>query len=420
MTGIKQELARFFEEQLKAQQRVSLLRKKSSLSFDDNSEESKLLQSIEPQNLQKKIRPIYSKKGINQLKIGDHPDFQHLQGGGSEFCGIISVFMDMVGSTKLCRRFDLDDVFIIKNSYISTATSLVLAFDGHVHRIMGDAVLAFFGGKSINNDQGAVDALNFASIMMVYAQEIVAPYLKELGFDDNFGIRIGIDYGKKESVLWKRYGFVGMDEITATSFYVDIASKLQHNAPKNHVMIGDSFKKHLDIPKEVLKDPTDDYVISFLDANRNQLNYRQYLFLWDKYFNNYNPALHSVQELCDTRIELSIHNSKESIDEDQVGSCSKIVDKNKWIKFRIFLPPHADLYPIEIDIKIINNGIEAYEESPEDGGSHSSSLTIVSPNKNPKIHWEHTKYRGLHYAIISYRTKHQKSLNKNEIGIFIK
>lgn len=41
------------------------------------------------------------------------------------------------------------------------------------------------------------------------------------------------------------YGIPGINEVTATSFFVDIASKLQHKAPKNSIMLGESLVNKL-------------------------------------------------------------------------------------------------------------------------------------------------------------------------------
>lgn len=36
--------------------------------------------------------------------------------------------------------------------------------------------------------------------------------------DENLGIRIGIDYGADEQVVWGKYGYMDSQEVTATSF----------------------------------------------------------------------------------------------------------------------------------------------------------------------------------------------------------
>src|SRR5699024_5247206 len=99
-----------------------------------------------------------------------------------------------------------------------------------VHRIMGDAVMAYFGGKDTNDYDDIINALNCSAVIRYFIEKVVAPQLEIEGFEDPFGIRIGLDYGEESDVIWSVYGFPGIDEVTATSFYVDVASKLQHSA----------------------------------------------------------------------------------------------------------------------------------------------------------------------------------------------
>ncbi|MFP3354351.1 adenylate/guanylate cyclase domain-containing protein, partial [Pseudoalteromonas sp. SIMBA_153] len=79
----------------------------------------------------------------------------------------------------------------------------------------------------------------------------VAPKLRENDVDD-VGIRVGIDYGQHDDVLWGMYGYQGSSEVTATSFFVDVAAKLQQSAPRNRVMIGESIRTLLDLHDELL------------------------------------------------------------------------------------------------------------------------------------------------------------------------
>ncbi|WP_411544538.1 hypothetical protein ACLAJG_10620 [Klebsiella pneumoniae] len=63
----------------------------------------------------------------------------------------------------------------------------------------------------------------------------VIPKLNDLGVDENLGIRIGIDYGANDQVVWGMYGYQEkLEEVTATSFFVHVAAKLQQKAPKNN------------------------------------------------------------------------------------------------------------------------------------------------------------------------------------------
>ncbi|MFO5558341.1 adenylate/guanylate cyclase domain-containing protein, partial [Klebsiella pneumoniae] len=86
---------------------------------------------------------------------------------------------------------------------------------------------------------------NCATYLIDMFKSTVIPKLNELGVDENLGIRIGFDYGAHDQVIWGKYCYMESQEVTATSFFVDVAAKLQQKAPKNSIMIGDSLAKLL-------------------------------------------------------------------------------------------------------------------------------------------------------------------------------
>ncbi|MNH08763.1 Adenylate and Guanylate cyclase catalytic domain protein [compost metagenome] len=128
--------------------------------------------------------------------------------------------MDIKGSTKLGLIYSPEEVFFIKNSIIRCAIETIRAFDGHVHRIMGDAVLAFFRSDGESARNAAIDALNCGCYLVEFMRQHVAPKLRENDVGD-VGIRVGIDYGQHDDVLWGMYGFQGSSEVTATSLLTD-------------------------------------------------------------------------------------------------------------------------------------------------------------------------------------------------------
>jgi class 3 adenylate cyclase len=55
------------------------------------------------------------------------------------------MFIDLVGSTKLSRQLDPEEMRDIIGSYHNAVSSEIKAYDGHVAKLMGDGVLAYFG-----------------------------------------------------------------------------------------------------------------------------------------------------------------------------------------------------------------------------------------------------------------------------------
>lgn len=65
--------------------------------------------------------------------------------------------------------------------------------------------MAFFRSNENENlntlENSAIDAINCASYFIEVMNEIVVPQIKEVA-DENIGIRIGIDIGESDYVLW--------------------------------------------------------------------------------------------------------------------------------------------------------------------------------------------------------------------------
>jgi adenylate cyclase len=99
----------------------------------------------------------------------------------------VTMFMDIIGSTKLGVIFSPETVFTIKNDIIRCA-------------INGTVCNATFSLALITSKEGHHSITHntmHMSIERVYYmfKSTVIPKLNELGVDENLGIRIGIDYG---------------------------------------------------------------------------------------------------------------------------------------------------------------------------------------------------------------------------------
>ncbi len=63
------------------------------------------------------------------------------------------MFCDLVGSTELSVRLDPEDLREVMRRYQDTVAGVVLRFEGHVAKFLGDGVLAFFGWPRAYEDQ---------------------------------------------------------------------------------------------------------------------------------------------------------------------------------------------------------------------------------------------------------------------------
>src|SRR3569833_3943192 len=153
-----------FDQYVPRDLRKSLVRNDSVTMTAHDSvtmESAALMLPDEEHAVQKIVRPRIGKDGVNTGAIGPHPDFAHLKGTDQTvFHHITTLFLDIENSTRLSLLMPLEDVLRIKNGILKAASEMVRSFDGHVHRFMGDAVMAFFGGSETSAEDAALAAIN--------------------------------------------------------------------------------------------------------------------------------------------------------------------------------------------------------------------------------------------------------------------
>lgn len=361
--------------------------------------------------VKEKVRNKFGKHGKLMPTFGCHPDFIDMMEGELRNGYSVTLFMDIIGSTKLGVIFSPDIVFKIKNDIIRCAIETVNSFDGHVHRIMGDAVMAFFRSEDYKKNgriaDSAVDAINCATYLIQMFEDVVIPRLNELGVDENLGIRIGIDYGADEDVVWGKYGYMESQEVTATSFFVDVAAKLQQKAPRNSIMLGDSLAKLLGFDetqlyiKTKIKDGEQvglKYITpNYLDADRKPINYRQYV-LNKECYSRLLPTSDSTGDLV-VRASLKAH--EDDISDDEYYPCSRVIKKGMGISFKGYFYSSNGYSNPRFKFRVVNTGEEAAKT--EDNGNHEEfEMAKYSEGRYFAKHWEESSYKGLHYMYVSF------------------
>ncbi|WP_273762082.1 nucleotide-binding domain-containing protein [Aeromonas hydrophila] len=380
-------------------------------------------------DIQRQLRRCFGKEGINKNKIGGHPDFDYLVDDRKTKRGYVTtLFIDIKNSTKLGLIYPPEMVFSIKNDIIKCAIETILAFDGHVHRIMGDAVLAFFRTEQ-RPENSAVNAINCAVCLVKFIEDVVSPGLEQQDIDP-VSIRIGIDYGDDENVLWGMYGYQGASEVTATSFYVDVAAKLQQSASKNKIMIGDSLRSLIDIPDHYLdlKKEGDNicrYVKpNYRDATGNQINYKQFELNSDSYLKLLplkDTGLNMIPYYPDNfSVEMTLTDSNGSPSQDVYYSCARIVPKNRSIRFKVTFRGASDS-SYKVRYRVENNGLDAKRAYPENNGNHETFVDAQYQQNNNyfAVHREPTAYLGLHYMYVSVYKNGQLHMAEKRIGVYV-
>jgi len=72
---------------------------------------------------------------------------------GAERRQLTLVFVDLVGSTALSARLDPEDMSKLLRAYQNAVTGGFARFEGHVAKLMGDGVLAYFGWPMAHEDE---------------------------------------------------------------------------------------------------------------------------------------------------------------------------------------------------------------------------------------------------------------------------
>jgi class 3 adenylate cyclase/tetratricopeptide (TPR) repeat protein len=141
------------------------------------------------------------------------------------------LFGDIVGSTAAAEQLDPEEWAEIMNGAFEHLISPISRYEGTVARLMGDAILAFFGAPIAHEDdpqRAILAALEIVQEMNAYRQKIRSRY--GVAFD----VRVGINTGMVV------VGTVGTDlalEYTAMGDAVNMASRMEQSAAPGAVQI---------------------------------------------------------------------------------------------------------------------------------------------------------------------------------------
>ncbi|ELR73305.1 putative adenylate cyclase [Fulvivirga imtechensis AK7] len=250
--------------------------------FINKVPETNLLPSLDDFSKEVGLQPDFNQR------LGLHPDFAHLkQSDQTENHYIASVFIDIKGSTHLFRKYDPETVLIITNTIQRAAIHTCLIFKGYIHRLQGDGLFVYFGGKQINMATAVLHALQATSVFSYFVKHDLKNLFSEQGID-NIYTRIGIDLGFDDDVVWSKAGLGEISEVTTCSLHTSLASKMQSSAESNGIVVGDHVKAQINADFQDLFKPVchrtrnenDRYIFRNIDDG---FNYTQYDFDWLKF-----------------------------------------------------------------------------------------------------------------------------------------
>lgn len=396
--------------------------------------------------LQRLIRPFFNKQDINPSQIGTPADFKHIEAQRNtiENHYIVTMFVDIKGSTRLSLLYPLEQVYQFKNAVIQTCIEIIRSLDGHVHRIMGDAVMAFFGGKNTEEENAIADAVNCSIVLRALLENSIKPFMQAQGWDGkDIGFRVGIEYGEESQVLWAAYGYAGVSEVTATGLPVDMASKLQGQANKNQTMLGEKLLDFVNWPDEYSKvkqvqkngeDKEQKYIKPDLTGSEgNPISYKMRLLDYEKSL-RYSALPTDIKQALIEGNSV-VHNdfieykcfAQINGEWQEYVSASEFLDKDIKLKFEVSANTQVFRCPLTVRLTKINHGPDVPND--ESGKPVSKGIKQIFSSKggrNQQISWksvgepEITSYRGLHTMQCEVYDSAKNLKYRNTIAVLIK
>jgi class 3 adenylate cyclase len=144
---------------------------------------------------------------------------------------VTALFADVVGSTTLAEQMDAEEWTAIMNRAFDRLSPVIYRYEGTIARLLGDAVLAFFGAPVAHEDdpiRAVHAALEFINVAREYSAEVSRSH------NIRFEIRVGLNTGPVV------VGKVGSDlkyEYTAMGDAVNLAARMQSAAKPMTVLI---------------------------------------------------------------------------------------------------------------------------------------------------------------------------------------
>lgn len=151
----------------------------------------------------------------------------------SERKTVTVLFADVVGSTALAENIDPEEWTGIMNGAFEVLTPAIQRYEGTIARLLGDALLVFFGAPVAHEDdpeRAVLAALDLISATREYAAKLHETRGME------FAIRVGINTGP---VVVGEVGSQIKHEYTAMGDAVNVAARLQAEARPMSILVAE-------------------------------------------------------------------------------------------------------------------------------------------------------------------------------------
>ncbi|HSR57156.1 MAG TPA: adenylate/guanylate cyclase domain-containing protein, partial [Candidatus Binataceae bacterium] len=142
---------------------------------------------------------------------------------------ITVLFADLVGSTELSHRLDIEEYRELLRAYDKAVSEVVVRFGGYLAHYLGDGILAYFGWPEAHDNE-AERAVRAALAIL----DAIERMNREIGGANPLAVRIGVHTG---AVVMGKVGGSGRQEVTALGETPNVAARVQAVAPPNCILI---------------------------------------------------------------------------------------------------------------------------------------------------------------------------------------
>lgn len=134
------------------------------------------------------------------------------------------LFVDMRNSTSRAHQIGPEKTFLTMHAFIPALLEVIKCYDGKVVDIMGDGIMAFFGGKSSKLPKviAAQNAGLCGKDMLRVRENVINPILKSDGIARDVDVGVGVAYG---DVIVTKIGIQEYFDVKAYGDCVNKASK---------------------------------------------------------------------------------------------------------------------------------------------------------------------------------------------------
>jgi class 3 adenylate cyclase/predicted ATPase len=146
---------------------------------------------------------------------------------------ITLMFVDIVQSSEILKKLDVEDAQTIFDAVIATQIDICNQYKGIVNQVMGDGLMCLFGIEE-NYEGHAIQALSAAQKIIEATREL------QIRFKTLLGVRIGINTGEVIFSRTARESYGSRYKVTGEA--VHITDKIMKQAKPNHIVLSRASK----------------------------------------------------------------------------------------------------------------------------------------------------------------------------------